>query len=407
MASYKSFLRKASRDRLRVYITRRIPDFANDFGWSQKQSAFVEAIDKIITSCPLEQSDAIIGEIDRITELTDWAGQQAITEICKAKKIDLEACEGKYDRVLLLALDHHDEFQQAAMKASFRRRSGGTHWSNFVLEGKGEAGCLEDKASQESFVKTILGILEVHEDRRYDSDWYKAIRTDAKGERPTYEATIYVEQPREGELLFGENGIELKSIQRVGEIGICYDPSDRFLEVCAPGRKKQHDKFADAFIKKFIGESVEAVAVPSREIDFALLRKEQNFPTELIDRIERYEISELILSGPEGRKATFEQRNPKESVYDYLANEFGEHSPLQSFNWRLTGATIRVERKPVSGKGRNRNIVVDLKEPNRTNIRNRTDEDREFITVLFDRWKIFLSDNDEDILDREDNEMAV
>ncbi len=407
MASYKTFFRKTPRKRVQQYLNKRFSNFPTDFDWTKTQRVFIEELDAVISELPIRQRDAMIAEIDRIAELTDWAGRQAITEICRATAIEIEACESDYDRALFLLIEHPEVFQRAAMEAGFRRRSGGKHWTSFVLNGDCEASNLNKPEIRDTFINTILRIIETHKERRFESDWYEAVRDDPSGVHRTYQATIYVEQPREGELLFGDDGIELMPIQRVGEIGICYDPSDGILEICAPGRKKQHEEFAEAFISQFIGEKVTAVATPTREIDFARLRQERNFTTEEADRIERYEVSELVLSGASGRKATFEQRNPDETVYAFLTNEFGDRSPLRSFAWHLIGATIRIVRSPADGKGRKRTIVIDLKSPNRTNIRNRTEEDREFINMLFERWNLFLPDEDIDILDHEVDEIAV
>ena len=407
MASYKSLFRKTSSKRLQIYLKKRIADFPESFDWTQQSTALVSALEEKIHSLPLALKDELIGEIGGIIELTDWAGQKAIEEICRARKIDLDSCEGAHDRALMLALDHYTVFEQAFSEASFRRRTGGKHWTNYSFDRDGNAPNLNDEADRESFIANIRSILEIDPRRDSDADWYEALKQIGNDTRRTYQATIYIEEQNESRLGFGAQGISRHTVPRVGEIGLSYDPEDACLEICAPGRKKQHDEFARAFAAQFFNAKVEPVPVPYREIDFSRLRSDQNFVRELKDRIEHYEVSELVFFGQAGRKASFEKRGTDETIFEFLKQDFGDQSPLRKPGWNINGATIRIVRSPVSGKGRKKTITVDLKFPNRTNIRNRTEEDREFIMKLFERWRIFLPDvADETLFEREPHAKA-
>ena len=50
----------------------------------------------------------------------------------------------------------------------------------------------------------------------------------------------------------------------------------------------------------------------------------------------------------------------------------------------MTTATIRIRHAPKDG--RKRTLVIDLKSPNRTTLRNKTEKDRSFVTGLLERW---------------------
>lgn len=401
MANYRTLFRKTPPARLKVYFDARIPDFPDDFDWSLKGTALVNSLDALLSNTGNELENSIRAELESILGIADRDGWRAVEEICRGNNIDLDGCEGEHDAIMMLALDHREIFERAISASSFKRRNGGRDWSAFELTGGRSSTEISDEAARERFVSKALAILGVPSGWKREADWYTAIRRDpiTEEESRVTQATIYVEERPESSLAFGDgNSVEWRIVPRVGEVGVFYDAQDHVFEVYASGGKSQRDRYALAFVECFLGGAAEAAETPRREINFEPLLRKPVFEIDPADRIESYEVSQLSFYSIGGGFATFERRGDGESIYEFVERRFGAQSPVTARGWAITAATLRIVRNPLGGKGRTKTLTVDLKSPNRTTCRNKTEEDRIFVTGLFERWGLFLSRDDNGLL---------
>ena len=143
-----------------------------------------------------------------------------------------------------------------------------------------------------------------------------------------------------------------------------------------------------------LDNAAEPVETPRREINFDPLSKVPAFDIDPADRIETYEVSELALYSVGGGFAKFERRGDGESIYGFIERRFGSASPLAAQGWKIVAATLRIVRNPPDDQGRKKTLTIDLKSPNRTTLRNKTEDDRIFVTGLLTRWGVFTPPND-------------
>ena len=401
MANYRTALRKTPPARLKRYFENRLPLFPENFDWTQTGKPLVTALDTLISGAGGSLENDIRAELESILGVADRDGWRAVEEICRGNDIDLDECEGQHDAIMMLALDHREIFERVISAASFKRRNSRRDWAAFELTGALSSLDISDDTARERFVTEALAILDVPPERKREADWYTAIRRDpATGEETSViQATIYVEERPESSLAFGDgDSVERKIVPRVGEVGFCYDPVDQVFEVCAPGGKNIRDKYAKAFAECFCSRSASATEAPRKEIDFRPFLNGSTFEIDPADRIENYEITQLAFYSTGGGFATFERRGKDESIYEFIKRRFGAFSPLSARGWMMTAATIRIVRSPKGGKGRAKTLTVDLKSPNRTTLRNKTEEDRLFVIGLFERWGLFETATEPELL---------
>lgn len=256
MASYSGFLRKAPGARLKAFLTSKGVEMPKGFDWNSagRGMAFVADLNTVIDDLPARQQDCLKAELDHLASLTNDAVMVSAEQVCPMMGIDLEGLEGVQDVLLMLALDFPHVFERVAVQASLNRRTGGKNWSAFQFDDDGKAWALDDETARGAFVADAIAILNLPAHRKREADWYRAVRVHpiTGEETEIVQATIYVEDRAASELTFGASeGLERQVFQRVLEVGIACNPSERIVEICAAGGKKVRDEYAQAFSKHF------------------------------------------------------------------------------------------------------------------------------------------------------------
>ena len=272
------------------------------------------------------------------------------------------------------------------------KRSCGKSWSAFQLDGNSSDWDFNNPESRQAFLSDAVSILELPEHRKREADWYRTIKTHpvTGEETENIHVTIYVEDNAECELGFGVNDtLERQVVQRVLEVGVSYDPRDRILEVCAKGGKKARDKYAAAFVKQFVPECEQPVEAPRREVCLEPLYDVPDFEIEPADGIESVNVVGCDFYAHGGGFLKFEKFGQDQVLYQFLGKRFGERSPLVAPGWTMVSATIRIKLAGKAGR-RARSMTVTLRTPNTTTLPNKTEDDRQFVFGLLERWGILL-----------------
>jgi hypothetical protein len=392
MASYSGFIRKSPSAGLARFFKTRSVDIPDGFNWQSdgRGTALVKELNALIDELPALKQDRIKAELDHLASLANPNGMLSAEQICAAQNVDLEGLEGVEDVLLMLAVQHPVTLERVAVQVSLLSRAGGKNWSAFQFDDDGKPWALGDDTARASFVSDAIAILELPDHRKREADWYTSVRLHpVTGEAiEIVQATIYVEDRAESELIFGPSEeLERKVFQRVLEVGIACNAADRIVEICAKGGKKICDKYAQSFSKHFAPQSEPPVEAPRRDVFLDRLRSKPDFLIEPADGIERVEVSSLDFFAIGGGFARFERKGDDESIYHFLGRQFGDTSPLQAAGWMITGATLRIVMAAQDGK-RRRTLTITLRTPNTTTIPNKTETDRQFVLSLLERWKL-------------------
>ena len=284
----------------------------------------------------------------------------------------------------MLAIDYPQVLDRVVAQASLMRRTGGKNWSAFQFDDDGISWALDDEAARGAFLIDAIAILDLPDHRNREADWYTSIRVHpiTGEETEIVQATIYVEERAESELAFGPaETLERQIVQKVLEVGIACNASERIVEICARGGKKVRDEYAKSFAKHFAPHAEAPVETPRRDVLLENLRKSPKFETDPADGIERVEVSSLDFYSTGGGSCRFEKRGEDETIYKFLDRRFGGLSPLKVGGWTIVGATLRIVVAARDGQ-RRKTQTVTLRTPNSTTLPNKTEKDRHFVFDL-------------------------
>ena len=394
MVAYSGFMRKSPSERLRAFFSHRGIHAEEGFDWKSegRGTVLVAAINDLIKTLPPLDQDAVKAELDLLATLSSETGIVAAQQICAAAGIELEPNEGTQDILLRLAIEYPTIIDRVAAQASLMKRTGGKSWSAFQIDGNGADWDFASPELRNAFLKDSVSILNVPEHRKREADWYRSIRTHpvTGEETEIIHATIYVEDNAECELGFSTNEtLERQVVQRVLEVGVAFDPRQRILEVCAKGGKGARDKYAAAFAKQFLPGSDQPVEAPRREVCLDSLYEKPRFRTEPSDGIESVRVVGCDFFAHGGGFMKFEKFGPDQDIYEFLRKRFAERSPLVAPGWTMVSATIRIGLVGRQGR-RPKSLIVTVRTPNTTTLPNKTEEDRQFVFRLLERWGIIL-----------------
>jgi len=390
MASFSGFVRKAPKDRLRRYFENWGVEAPVDFDWTSegRGTALVQSVDSLIATQPNRRQDRIKAELDLLASLSDKNGLISAEQICARPRIEIEGLEGIQDILLFLAMEHPKAIDRISVQTSMARRNGGKNWSTFQFDDDGKPWALDSTAARDGFLTETIAILDLPLHRKRVADWYESVRVHpiTKEETILTQATIYVEERAESELGFGQSEtLERHVVPKVLEVGVACDASAKIVEICAQGGKRIRDDYASAFSRHFAPYSEPPIEVPRRDVNLEMLRRPPDFSIEPADGIDRIEVSSLDFFSDGGGFARFEKRSEDETIYKFLERRFGNRSPLQSGGWQILAATLRVVLSPTDGQ-RRRTLTVTLRAPNTTTLPNKTENDRQFVYSLLERW---------------------
>lgn len=391
MAPFSGFIRKSPSDRLRRFLKARGVDVPEGFDWTSegRGTDLVRSIEGLLEELPDRQQDAVKAEVELLASLSDDNGMTGAVQVYAGQGIDLEGLEGVQDVLLMLSTQHPRMIDRVNVQASLMRRHGGKQWARFQFPDDGKPWVLDRQSAREGFLKDTVEILDLPDHRKREADWYQSIRiSPLTGEETKLtQATIYIEEHAHSELAFGEESLERQTVQKVLEVGVACDPSERIVEICAKGGKKLRDKYLQSFSANFAPQSKAPVEIPRRDVVLDTLRQRPEFETEPADGIDRVEVSSLSFRSSDGGFVRVEKRAEDETIYEFLERRFGVTSPLRSGGWQILAATIRIILK-AKDDHRARTLTVTLSAPNTTTLPNKTEQDRQFVYDLLERWKL-------------------
>ena len=321
--SNASFIRRTSPPLLRQYFARKEIVVGEEVDWDTPGTKLREALIDWLTKLPRQDRAPIARDWERVAELTDELGHDAILRAFSDDREEIiqefEGLKGAHDRALWLFLNKPRDFKRAEEIAFARYyRTNKRYWDGFV----GPRNATLDRSQERQFRDAV---------RRY------YVAADGSGDKieldlfqhaqdDVWQVTMYLADLVQIGLEFVEGELTSRERQLAKEAAILYCPSDGSIDVVAPGGGAARRAVAALFVEHLLQSEDPVENVVLREYDLSSLRGPRRFEVDPEDRIHHVEIRMLRLEPKDGKggRMTFERTpNQEQSIYERTGRDAG------------------------------------------------------------------------------------
>lgn len=205
--------------------------------------------------------------------------------------------------------------------------------------------------------------------------------------------TIYVEGPPEAMTTFDEEAKpERRMVRRLHEAAIVLDVDQRTLDIVAKGGKETRRLMAKCFVELMLAPGPTLAARARRTLALEKLKTQTVFALTPEDGVRQVEIIGLTLGAPDfGSIVTHElgTGTAGQAAGDFNSRAHREIGNILRGPWRVLAAKIRITFEPEKEKARRKRVTLELRAPDRTNLRDQLEHHRRIADALLDRWGLY------------------
>ncbi|MEQ8817855.1 MAG: hypothetical protein RLO51_16255 [Thalassobaculum sp.] len=399
-----TILRRTPTGSLRAYFDTISPENFADIDWTTKRNTLVDNLAQLINEIGDKARGRVYQDFDRVGQLMTDHGRGMLRAVLAAGGGDLskfDAMEAATACAFHVLIHDSDAFEKALSAVFADRLLNGRDWTGLDFEPGGKPAMRPDP-DVHGFTERLREIFasdgpvpRIHLERfsRQDPD------PGGAGALEREQFTFYVEDAPESALVFpdGERSdLETRFFRRAREAALLFDATDRTLDVVVKGGgTARRQQIAAAFVEHMLKPGAKTAARPRRTLALDMLKVRQSFEVRPGDRVRTVEMVSLKLGAPDrGSIVTFEtparSTNPANGdFYERAGRVLGPRGPLSWQGWRVLAAKIRITFEPEASKKREKRVAVELKVPDRTNLRDQIELHRRIADQLLSRWGLY------------------
>jgi hypothetical protein len=362
--------------------------------WKSKPQLLLDRLLKAIDTLPDEDREHVFDDFERSTQLCDEIGQRALQSVLAHDLLEaVRAGDSHETRALLVLLRDPHAFDQALATAYADRFRNGRSWSGFLLSSR--VAPQPDQAGLAALEAEIGRLFKAFDGSgrklKIESFARRGRPPEGKGTSPTMHYSIYVEGlPESGIEFEGEHDEPKRRTRRpVVEAAICYESEGGQIDIVSKGGRRVREEIARSFTDCVLDSSLALEPISRRQFSLNRLKRRMPFPQDQDDGIKDVRVTLLRLAeiaGGSGR-LTIEKDDPVGGdIYDASARWFGDTDPLKHPNWRVTQAKLCIVFHPEQTGQRDKKIVIDLRAPNGSNLKDQTRRHQLVSEKYLDRW---------------------
>jgi hypothetical protein len=321
-------------------------------------------------------------ELERVHNMADEVGQIAMLALPQWRD-RLEEIDGAHARAHRLFLESPKAFRQAEeIRFAEQNQNSVRLWDGFIGPRRREVSkSAESIAAFREQLKAVLGIEKI-----WIEKFQRSRQCGDMMDRLVTQLTVYSEGPPVDELEFADELLRNRSRRPVRETAIIYEADSGTIEIISQHRDTRRT-IAMQFAKTFLDAELSGETLPPLRLDLSILIDVHPFPTDPADGIEKVKLTMLTLSSSDQRltqqfSIKFKDRATLQEILD---DRYAGSNPLEGdlYPWK---ARIEVLFEPTAGLKRGKKITVDLTNPNKCNLRGKTDRERVILNKYLQNW---------------------
>ena len=322
-------------------------------------------------------------DFDRVFEMTDESGQQAIAGVLPDQK-EWKFLENAYDRAMWLFLNDLGRFRQAEEVRFAEHNRQGRRWSGFV--GPRELTASRTPEHRQEFEERVCTLFKTEHARL---ELYDRFRFGLQGERQSLtQAVIYREGLPNGLLEFKNGELSLRSYRPVLEAVITYDQESGAIEVVGQDSRSR-PRLARLFAEVILRQRILGVFLPLRQYDLSSLKVPRRFPTDPEDGISHISVMNLALYHEKIPHASFIvnlNHRCELTPYEYSEQGLDGQGPLGRPEFKIFQAVLSVHFRPDRHNRSGKSIPLKLTLPNGCDLKGKTEKERLICGKYLPRW---------------------
>ena len=381
------FLRRTTRASLKEYFRFRSIDLAASFDWSAAEDIYLKGLRAEVENLSDGARERVYQDFEHADLLADESGQMAIRSVFAEQAGFLLAIEGMDNseaRSLAALMKDEAGFRKALAARLADRLRTGRSWSGFLVTRGSSAGGHspneDELAGFEADIRSIFKKLD-GSGRKLSIDRFERNRPDAAGKIVQY--TVFVEGLPQAANEFEADRLVPRARRPVFEAALCHDPALGTIDVVCKGGRSVRFDIARAFMHRLLGSASDPKAVRLRSVNLDGLKSRMAFASDPGDGVRRVAVTLLRLRDPDESfgRITLEvgSEADDEDIWTRSGEWFEDSDPLVYSNWSVTQASLRIEFHPGNEHGAAKIVMVDLRTPHGTNLK---DLPRRYTTVV-------------------------
>ncbi|MBF0423311.1 MAG: hypothetical protein HQL73_10000 [Magnetococcales bacterium] len=368
---------------LQRYFNERFEDGSSLVDWNGSETIVTTRLLKAISCGKDKLFSPVAVDFDRVFEMTDESGQQAIISVMHDRS-DWQTLENAYDRALWLFLQDQAKFRQAEEVRFAEHNRRGRRWSGF--SGPVNLFASHEGEHRQEFEKGICNMFKTDHARL---DLYDRVRFDHQGdEQPLVQGVVYREGLPNGLLEFNNGELSLRSYRPVLEAVITYEPATGVIEVMGQDSKSR-PRVARLFAQAILRKQILGIFLPLRRYDLSSLMSPRRFSTDPEDGISHVQVSNLGICHRDIPHASFSlnlKHGCELTPYEFSDKGFEGHGPLGKPEFEIFQATLSVHFRPDSNNRRGKVVHVKITLPNGCDLKGKTEKERLICEKYLPLW---------------------
>lgn len=320
--------------------------------------------------------DPVTVDFEHTEQLCNPAGQIMLHALAATNPrllSEVLAAESDEARAVSVLLGHRVLFERALTLTYAGHLLNGRSWSAFEVDAPAPLRSdPESVGALERDISAIFTRLDGSGRRlKVDSfEWQAFGQADSSGARSIHYC-IYAEGQPESHLEFQSDEPTRVTRRIVHQRAIVYDPDKATIDVITSGGTAVRAEIAQCFARSILGVGDGVRPIVARRFILNHLKQRPAFKFDTADRIKTVKVFLLRLAPMSGVGRVTIEIDPSDRTDIHRTSEqlFGETDPLQRSEWQVIQAKLRIVFHPERGSTRDKNVTIDLRLPNHSNIR--------------------------------------
>ena len=382
----KRIIKNLSKNSLEAYFTKFHANLVEEFDWEVEEKVVKNSLKEICLGLVGEPFALMNVCAERIDTLTDELGQSMLFNAIDNEEVEeYSKLENEYERAAWLFLKDDDRFAQVEDSYYVDIRRHGRMYDGFI--GPKNVSVQFDGEPLKVFQEKVLELYRAAGNIKVEH--YKRMRPDGEDQEvEIIQIMVYREDLPIMMRAFEEQELITKTFKPVKEFALTYEPKEGVIEVVTERSAKRKD-VALIFAETLLKSPIKGEKIPLKQYSIQKLLNPVELSFDPSDGIASVKVTRLKVARPNSNNTVTLDVSAKENakIYDISKDYFGENDPLKT-GFRLREVRISIKFKPDNDNKRGITIHVNIGEPNRCNLKDKSQKERLIGEKYLKLWEL-------------------